>query len=151
VIAMGNLVQKGFLKLDGPKFQGDSDVNKFEGQIAVLDMSFGVTQSGKYEASPKTIITNATDCSIRKYMGASSPELAQACAKKTPIDKATITFPGRLTLILSKVIVTSVNPSMNVEEDLPTEVITLGFRKAEWTYEAEKGKGTGEFDLDKLQ
>ncbi len=148
---MANLVQKGFLKLEGPKFQGDSTASGFEDQIAVLDVSFGVTQAGKYEATPKTIITNATDCSVRKYMGASSPELAQACAKKTPIDKATITFPGRLTLTLSKCLVTSVNPALNVEEDMPTEVITLGFRKAEWTYEQDDKKGTGAFDLDSLQ
>ena len=147
---MGNPIQKGFLKLEGPKFQGDSDVDGHKEEIAVLDLSFGVTQAGKYEESPKTIITNASDVSVRKYMGASSPELSQACAKKTPIKKAVISFPGRLTLTLEKVIVTGVNPSLNVEEDLPTEVITLGYRKAEWTYEAEKGKGTGAFDLDKL-
>jgi type VI secretion system Hcp family effector len=148
---MGNLIQKGFLKMQGPKIQGDSNVKSYEDQIAILDLSFGVTQSGKYEKDPKTIITNASDVSVRKYMGASSPELAQACAKKTAFDKAVITFPGRLALTLEKVIVTSVNPSLNVEEDLPTEVITLGYRKAEWTYEAEKGKGTGAFDLDLLQ
>ena len=148
---MGNLIQKGFLKLEGPKIQGDSNAKGFEGQIAILNLSFGVSQSGKYEASPKTIITNATDVSITKYMGSSSPELSQACAKKTPFTKAVVTFPGRLTLTLEKVIVTGVNPSLNVEEDLPTEHITLGYRKAEWTYEAEGGKGTGAFDLDSLQ
>ena len=148
---MSNLVQKGFLKMEGPKIQGDSDVKDFPEHIAILDVSFGVSQSGKYEKAPKTIITNASDVSVRKYMGASSPELCQACAKKTPFDKAVITFPGRLKLTLEKVIVTGVNPSLNAEEDLPTEVITLGYRKAEWTYEAEKGKGTGAFDLDSLQ
>jgi type VI secretion system Hcp family effector len=147
----GQLIQKGFMKLEGAKFQGDVSIKGYEDQIAVLDLAFGVTQSGKYEKDPKTIITNASDVTVRKYMGASSPELAQACAKKTPLTKATITFPGRLTLTLTSVIVTSVNPSLNVEEDLPTEVITLGYRKAEWTYEAEKGKGTGSIDLDTLQ
>lgn len=148
---MANLVQKGFLKIEGPKIQGDSTVKGKEGQIAVLDVSFSITQAGKYEATPKTIITNATDCTVTKYMGASSPELAQACAKKTPITTATIEFPGRLTLTLRNCIVTKVNPTLKVEEDMPTEIITLGFRKAEWTYEQDDKKGTGAFDLDSLQ
>lgn len=145
---MANLVQKGFLKIEGPTIQGDATISPHSGEIAILDVSFGVSQAGKYEAKPKTILPNATDCSIRKYMGASSPELAQACARKTAIDKATITFPGRLTLTLSRCLVTNVHPSLNVEEDMPTEIITLSFRKMEWVYEQDDKKGTGDFDLD---
>ena len=135
------------MKAEGATFQGDSTHPKFKGQMVVLDIAFGVSQLGGHDKNA-TPTPQATEVSVRKYLGASSPELAQACALKTALTKVVVTIPDLSEMTFETCHIKSTHPSLNVEEDHPTEVVTLSWRKLKWTY-GKDPKGTGEIDLDK--
>jgi type VI protein secretion system component Hcp len=144
---MAQAQPRGFMKMEGATIQGDSKAKNFEGQIIVLDLSFGVTQSGTYEKDTKHIKTYLSEVSVRKYVGASSAELLQACAKKTPFTKVQLVILGRLQATLERVIVTGISTAVQGEDEHPTEVITLSYEKVEWLSWTDKDKGTGSFDI----
>lgn len=138
---------KGFMKLEGAKIQGDSNAKGFEGQLKVLNFAFSVTQSGSYETERKSVQTNLSEVTVTKFMGASSSELLQACAKKIPFTKVEIVIIGKLQITLERVLITSVHASVNTEDEHPTESVSLSYQKVTWLSWTDKDKGTGSFDL----
>jgi type VI secretion system Hcp family effector len=138
---------KGFMKLEGAKIQGDSNAKGFEGQVIVLNLAFSVTQSGSHETERKSVQTNLSEVTVTKFMGSSSSELLQACAKKVPFTKVEIVIVGKLQITLEHVIITSVHVSVNTEDEHPTESVSLSCQKVTWLSWTDKVKGTGSFDL----
>jgi type VI secretion system secreted protein Hcp len=74
-----------FLKLGDIK--GKATTEKFKDQIVLQNISFGISQGGRWEedrvGNLSARITNFTDLSCVKLLDVSSPALATACALKT--------------------------------------------------------------------
>lgn len=139
-----------FLKFT-PPLSGKAKAADHAGQIVLEDLSFNVSQSGKWqdEGADSGRVTSFSDITFRKECDKASPALYQACAMKTKFDDATISIKSGkdvvLKIILEKVIITNAGMNYVAGQDNPEEHYTMSFRKMKW----EKGTEKTGFDLEK--
>src|SRR3954453_8010259 len=81
-----------FLKFD-PEIKGESQQDKFDGQIEILSYSWSVSQSGGFGFAQggTTAKANMGDLNLSFRMNSASPKLMQYCASGKHLDKATLT------------------------------------------------------------
>ena len=141
--------QNGFLSIGEGAIPGSATVRGYEGQIVVQGVSYGVSQYGEWEEGEQITgwVTTFGDVVITKSMDYGSPALAAACGRKTQYDDAELCLVAGaevyLTVILEKVIVTSLHVKYHTGDTRPTETATLSYRKATWRY----GTATTSYDL----
>lgn len=143
------------LKIDG--VDGESVIKDHEGEIDVLAWSWGMSQSGTMHTgggggSGKV---NVSDISITKYVDKSTPALMRSCCNGEHFDNAALIVrkAGKepldyLSVLMEKVLVTSVSSGGSGGEDLLTENVTLNFAKFECKYVPQKEDGTGDASID---
>ena len=131
-------LENAFLKLGNIK--GKAITQGFQDQIVFLNMSYQITQQGKWEAGERLSgrVTVFGDVKIVKEMDNASPLLALACATKEQFPRADISLvSGRdvyLLVTLEGVIVSSVSIDYQNGTPRPIEVITLNYQKATWQW-----------------
>ena len=142
------------LKIEG--IEGECMIKDHENEIDVLAWSWGMTQSatshvGGGGGSGKV---NVNDLSLTKYVDKSTPNLMKACCNGKPYDEATLTVRKAgadpldyLKIIMSKVIVRSVDTGGSGDEDRFTENVTLNFNKVDVGYTPQKDDGSGDAEV----
>jgi len=137
-----------FLKMDG--VEGESLDDKHKNEIELLSYSFGATQPGSAGHGGGSGIGKVQmhDFHFTKYLDKASPKLFEACCtgKHTPkvtlvCRKAGGSQQEYLKVVLSDVIVSSIQNSGSGGESLPTENGTLNFSKIETEYRSQDEKG----------
>jgi type VI secretion system secreted protein Hcp len=141
-----------FLKLDGPKVEGESKVKGFEGQIQILDVHFGINQpaGGHYGSGSGVGKADFHDISVTKRFDLSSPTLMGFCANGKHFDKGVLTLRKVsgdttpmtwLTVEMDHVFISGLTPS-GLASGEGTEHLTLNFDKVrmEYTSQDETGK-----------
>lgn len=131
-----------FLKLDN--IMGESRENGHIGEIDVLSVSFGASQTGIREAGGRASArrSSLSPIAIAKNVDKSSPRLFLACAMGTHIKDAVITFSTGgdepheyLIITLSDVLVSSYNVGTSEGSGgVATESISFSFAKIEYKY-----------------
>ncbi len=137
-----------FMKMDG--VEGESLDDKHKNEIELLSYSFGATQPGSAGHGGGSGIGKVQmhDFHFTKYLDKASPKLFEACCtgKHTPkvtlvCRKAGGSQQEYLKVVLSDVIVSSIQNSGSGGESLPTENGTLNFSKIETEYRSQDEKG----------
>lgn len=141
-----------FLKLDNGKIAGESTHPNHKGEIEILTMSFGASNSGAthFSGGSGAGAANVSDITLHKFTDRSSPELLRRVMNGEPIGEAQIAFvetlDGKdhpvLTFALNNILVTSHTQSAGGGQDRPTEAVALNF--AEFTYQTFSYSSTGE-------
>lgn len=140
-----------FLKLEGIKGEAQDQTHKEE--IDVLAWSWGVSQSGTFQAGGGGGAgkANFQDISFTKYVDSASSALLLYCANGAHIKTADLVVrkAGKTPLEYIKVhmepvLVTSVSTGGSGGEDRLTENVTLNFGKVKVEYFKQKPDGTGE-------
>lgn len=137
-----------FLKLDGIK--GESQDAKHKGEIDILSWGWAVNQqtvvgAGGGAGAGKVQVS---DLKITKKVDASSPNLVASCCGGKHFKTATLTVrkaggdqQDYLKLNLEEVFITSVVPE-GIQDDVPTELLSLNFGKFKYAYSPQKADGT---------
>jgi type VI secretion system secreted protein Hcp len=146
--------------------KGESQIKGHEGEIDVLEWSWGLTQSASAHVSTGAGSGSADvrDLTIKKYVDASTPTLLQECFFGNDSKSATLTVlkaGGKAAIEMVKmsmsgtVFVSSVNTGHPEPNDRYSETVTLNFAKVKFEYtgqNADQSKGasvSGEFDIAK--
>ena len=141
-----------FLDLEG--IPGESQADKFKGQIDVLAWSWGVSNPGPVTTIDKktTTTTNGVrfqDISFTHYIDRSSPRLFSHVASGEVIGNAVLTvrkagqFPfTQLKICMSGVRATSMSTGGSGGEDRLTENISLGYGAIAMWYQQQNATGT---------
>jgi VCBS repeat-containing protein len=133
-----------FLKLDNGKIAGESLNANHKGEIELLSMGFGgsnsgTTHLGNFDGAGKS---NVNDITLFKYNDKSTPELIRRVMTGQPIGEAQIAFVESdlktgerpvVTISLNNILVTSHTSGGSGGEDRLTEKFTLNF--SEFTYQ----------------
>lgn len=139
-----------FMKLDG--IDGESQDRVHKDEIDVLAWSWGLTQSGTTHmgAGGGGGKANVKDLSFTKYIDSASHTLIQRVADGKHITEATLTVRKAggtpleyLIIILTDVMVTSVETGGSGGEDRLTENVTLNFSRFQFKYKRQNADGTG--------
>lgn len=142
-----------FLKLDNGKIAGESLNTNHKGEIDLLSMSFGgsnsgTTHLGSLGGGGKSSVN---DIRLFKYNDKSTPELIRRVMTGQPIGEAQIAFVESglktgerpvVTISLNNILVTSHTSGGSGAEDRLTESFTLNF--AEYTYQTFSYSSSGE-------
>lgn len=142
-----------YLKLDDGKIAGESLNANHKGEIEVLSMGFGGSNSGSTHlgGGGGAGKANVTDIQLFKYNDKSTPELIRRVMTGEPIEKAEIAFVESelktgerpvVTISLNNILVTSHASGGSGGEDRLTESFTLNF--AEFTYQTFSYSSTGQ-------
>jgi type VI secretion system secreted protein Hcp len=144
-----------FLKLDGPKMEGEAQDAEHKGEIDVLAWSWGMSQSGTTHLGPGGGAgkVNVQDISITKYVDSATHALMKCCFTGKHFEKAVLTVRKAsgedkpleyLIIKMQDLIVTSVSTGGSGGEDRLTENISLNFAKVHVSYTPQTGSGGGE-------
>ena len=140
-----------FLKLAG-KIKGEARDYAHEGEIDVLDWSWGMRQSGSFHTGGGGGSGKASfgDISITKWVDKASPILMLYCSNGDHFDRARLTVRKAgmkpleyLIIDMLKVIVTSVSTGGLGAEGRLSEDIQLNFAKVEVIYKEQQADGSG--------
>jgi type VI secretion system secreted protein Hcp len=138
-----------FLKLGDIK--GESLDDKHKDEIEVLSWSWGVNQPGSMHSGGGGGLGKAdfSDLSFTHYLDKASPVLFQSCAGGEHIKEALLTVrkAGKtpqefLTIKMSDVVITSVNPAGSGGDGGHSESATLQFAKVALEYKPQKPDGS---------
>lgn len=138
-----------FLKLDG--ITGESQDKTHRGEIEVLNWTWSVAQESTMHTGSGGGTGKATveDLVFEHYVDRSSPTLMQKCLTGTHIPEAKLTVRkaggnplAYLTLTMTKVLVTMVNPTSHADDDIKVrERVALSFAKVTSEYTVQNGDG----------
>jgi type VI secretion system secreted protein Hcp len=137
-----------FLKIDGVEGESLDDSHKKE--IELLSFSFGASQPGSAGHGGGSGVgkVQVHDFSFSKYFDKASPKLFEACATGKHTPKVTLTCRKAggsqqeyLKVVLTEVLVSSIQNSGSGGDSLPTESVTLNFSKIEIEYKPQDEKG----------
>jgi type VI secretion system secreted protein Hcp len=138
-----------FLKIEGVK--GESEDDKYKGEIDVLAWSWGASNSGSMHVgggggSGKV---NVQDMSITKYIDKASPVLFQKICSGKHFPKAELFVRKAgdkpmeyVVILMEEVIISSLSTGGSGGEDRLTENISLNFAKMKFAYKAQKADGS---------
>ena len=138
-----------FLKLEG--IEGESLDQNHKGEIELLSINWGATQSGTsgYGGGSGGGRVNMEDFTCTKRFDKGSPKLMLACCTGEHIPKGLVTVrkAGKeqqeyMKITLSDVLVTSVTAGGSSEDDIPIETLSLNYGKIEIEYKEQKQDGT---------
>lgn len=138
-----------FLKLDGIK--GESQDDKFKGQIEVLSFSWGVsnpTTIGSATGGAGAGKATFHDFSIVKMIDATSPIIFEKCCTGEHISSGLFTLVDRKTGLnfykvqFEDIIISSVQPAANPGASVPMESFSLNFAQLEVSASDSNGKNT---------
>lgn len=126
--------------LELPPVKGNSQVDKYKDQMDVLTWSWGVSQSCNMHVSTggSAGASSVQDLVVVKNIDNASGNLFHMCSTGKHFDKATLHCTksagdsGRieyLTIVLERVVISSVSPSGGGSGDMGTEAVTLNFGK----------------------
>ncbi len=135
--------------LEIPPIKGDSKVDKYAEQVDCLSWSWGVSQAANMHQSTggSAGASHVNDVVVVKGMDKSSSNFFHMCSTGKHFEKATLHCTksagdaGRIewfTIIMERVVISSVMPSGGGAGDMGTESITLNFGKYTIKY-AEQG------------
>jgi len=144
-----------FLMLDGIKGEATDEAHKEE--INVLSYSWGMNNptavhSGAGTAAGKVSVN---DLVVTKSMDKASPALTEHCCLGKVVPKGTLTVQRAgedkvqaLVLELENIFVTAVDGGDASDmPSLPTETVTLSFKKFEYKYTPQDKEGKGEAEI----
>jgi type VI secretion system secreted protein Hcp len=142
------MAQQLFLKLGDIK--GESTDSKHEDEIDVLFWAWGMTQqvivSGGGGSSAGKVKFDALH--FTHYVDAASPAIMLACAMGRHLNQATLTArkgskkPREFLVIkLKDVIITSVQPTMDLDGPATHEAVSLNFAQVDFQYFPRNGSG----------
>ena len=141
-----------FLKIKG-EIGGESQDDKYKGDIDVLAWSWGMSQSGSFHTgggggSGKA---NFQDISVTKWIDKASATLMLYCANGDHFDEAQLIVrkAGKkpleyLKITMQKVLVTSISTGGAGGEDKLTENVTFNFAGVQEAYSEQKPDGPGD-------
>ncbi len=138
------------IKIQG--IDGESKIDKHQGEIDILAWSWGMSQSGSFHTGGGGGAgkVNVQDLSLTKWVDKSSCALMLHCCNGKHIPEATLTVrkagdkPVDYIIIkLEKLMVTSVSTGGSGGEDRLTENVTLNFAKVNVDYKEQDDKGAG--------
>jgi len=147
------------------KIKGDSIAKKHEGEIDVLEWSWGLTQTASAHTAKGASVGSADvrDLTIKKRVDSSTPTLLQECFFGSDHKEATLTCIASAgkdqplefikMSMMGTVFISSVNSGQPGPSDSFLETVTLNFAKVKFEYtpqESNQGKGAstnGEFDI----
>ena len=142
------------LKIEG--LDGESQVLDHEGEIDVLDWSWGMANSADMHsgAGGGSGRVDVQDLAITKYVDKASVNLVRKCCDGRHFEEATLSVRKSgenpveyLKLVMKPVIVTSVSSGGGGGDDRLMENVTLTFGKFEFIYTPQKEDGTPEAEL----
>jgi len=145
------MAQDMTLKLEEPKIDGESKKIKYENEIDVYDIRFGVTQSastsdGTGGGSAKS---DCKDLIITKLIDKSSPFLFLHSATGKPIGKVRLTVRKAggtpldyLVISLTDAIVTSVTSGGKVEDERVREEVSFSYATISIQYKTQNADGS---------
>jgi type VI protein secretion system component Hcp len=147
------------IHLEIPEIKGDSEVNKYIGQIDCESWSFNVAQdvnmhdsSGGAAAGSHVGMVN-----VNKKMCLASANLFQFCCNGTPIPKATLHCTksagksGRIewyTITMEEVIIAGVSQAGSGEGSMGSESVSLAFAKHNIKYFSQAADGSAKAGPD---
>ncbi|MGQ0697751.1 MAG: Hcp family type VI secretion system effector [Panacagrimonas sp.] len=150
-----------FLTLDGVKGESQDADSKFKEQIDILAWSWGMSNSGTFHqgGGGGAGKANVQDISVTKYVDKSSDDIHLACLNGKHYKEATISVRKAgekpyeyITILMTKVLITSVSTGGSGGEDRLTENISLNFAKVAFNYNQQNEKGgvvkAGEYTFD---
>jgi type VI secretion system secreted protein Hcp len=138
-----------FLDIEG-EIAGESKDKTHKDEIDVLAWSWGMSQAGTFHGGGGGGAgkANFQDISFTKWIDKSSPVLMLYCANGDHFEKATLTVrkAGKtpleyLTIVMKKVLITSVSTGGSGGEDRLTENVTLNFADVEVKYIEQTDEG----------
>ncbi len=128
-----------FLSL--PPISGESENVTHKAEMEVLSFQFGLSNAvvSTGEGTGKPFLSDIT---ITKFLDRASPTLAQTLTQGTHLKTAKLSVQrvgtekpiDYYTIDLEDVMITSVSVAGDAGDSRPTEVISLNFNKATWTY-----------------
>jgi type VI secretion system secreted protein Hcp len=139
-----------FLNIEG-EIAGESQDKTHKDEIDVLAWSWGMSQSGSFHmgSGGGAGKANFQDISVTKWIDKSSPILMQYCANGDHFSEAKLTVrkAGKdpleyLTILMKKVLITSVSTGGSGGEDKLTENVTLNFAQVKVVYKEQKEDGS---------
>ncbi len=141
----------GFLKIEGPKVEGESKVQGHVGEIQILDVHFGINQpaGGHFGTGSGVGKADFHDISLTKRFDAASPTLMGFCANGKHFDKGTVTLRKVsgdetpmtwLTIEMEHVLISAITPS-GLASGEGMEHLTLNFDKIKMEYTPQTEKG----------
>lgn len=140
-----------FLQIEGGKLKGESQDHAHKDEIDVLAWSWGCSQSGSFHVGGGGGAgkANFQDISVTKFVDKASPILMLYCANGDhfPEAKLTVRKAGKtpieyLTIMMKKVLVTSVSTGGSGGEDRLTENVSLNFAQCMVKYIEQKEDGS---------
>jgi type VI secretion system secreted protein Hcp len=140
-----------FIKIEGVK--GESKDKDHKDEIDVLAWSWGLSQSGSFHVGGGGGAgkVNVQDLSFTKYVDKASPVLTKMCCQGEHIDEAVLTVrkAGKkpleyVTIIMNKVMVTSVSHGGSGGDERLTENVTLNFALVTYKYQPQKDDGSAD-------
>ena len=144
-----------FIKINGVK--GESTDKQHKGETDVLAWSWGMSQSGSFHGGGGGGAgkVNIQDISLTKYIDKGSSNLMLFCCNGKHLADATLICRKAgekaleyLTVIMTKVMITSVSTGGSGGEERLTENVTLNFAKVEVKYKEQEGDGSGSASQD---
>lgn len=142
-----------FLKIEGPKLDGESRDKTHAKEIDILAWSWGASNAGSAHVGGGAGAgkVNVNDLSITKYVDAASVDLFLATCNGQHYDKMTLTVRKAgttpleyLIITMEEVLVTSLSTGGSGGEDRLTENVSLNFAKVTVQYTPQKADGTKE-------
>jgi type VI secretion system secreted protein Hcp len=137
-----------FLKIDG--IDGESAFDGHKGEIDVLSWSWGVSQTGTTHTGGGGTAgkANVQDLSFMHGVDLATPNLLKNCFNGKHIKSALLTQRKAggdkslpfLTIKMSDVIISAVQPSGSDGGERPMESVTLNFAEVEFVYKQQDDK-----------
>lgn len=145
-----------FLKFDG--IEGDSQDHKHSAEIDVLQWDWGGNQTGTMHigSGGGAGKVNVQDMTITKYQDKATPNLWKLLCNGKHAAEAILTARKAggdeqveyMVITMKEVLVSSMATGGGINDDMPTESVTLNFAefKMEYTPQDEKGAGGATID-----
>lgn len=142
------MAQDIFLKLDG--IDGESQDSSHKNEIEVIDWSWKISQNSSMHAGSGGGAGKATvdDLTFTHRVDKSSPNLMKYCltGKHVPQAKLTVRKAGGnpleyLTITMSDVIISMVQPSGQASDEMIHEQVSLAFSKVKQEYAVQNAQG----------
>lgn len=143
-----------FLKFDGPSVEGESVIRGHEKEIDVYGWGWGMHNSGSMHTATGggRGKVDVQDIHISKKKDKSSPILAAHCCSGKHFEKATLTINKAggdvavpyYTLVMEKVIISSVSINCSSGDEDIHESISLNFAKYRDEYKPQSAIGVAE-------
>lgn len=136
-----------FLKLD--TIDGESQDSKHKNEINLESWNWGATLHVDHERKEATGKGNVNDFNFTMKINKASPKLFLYCATGTSIKTGQLTCrkAGKeqqeyLKIKFTDILVSSYNTAGSSMDPIPSESVSLSFRKIEYSYAPQNEKGT---------